>query len=424
MAAWNPETPMENGNMTPLVTEIEEFMESSGKKTFTAIRAVLESKIGADKFAALANENVANGSNDQKRLVLKVLQVFKRMNKKRKRETALSSNGNATANYADTTTLSSVGNATANYALQPLFGSSSTVANPCKRCGEREIDMVNMPCGCNTYCSTCARYAVEHHQRCIECRRHVRHVRTSDSRFEVQCSACGFIWDGNAQHMCDATERVIRLPASLPALASNGDLPPHPIDINKVNKVLLSTLREYADPEDIVIGGPIFAEYRFQLRDDWFDAHILDIRKRAGLKITEDNRPNFDDDDGFADRIVYRVSVSTSSRRNINGRYGPDKDRIIRIPDYQRSVLHDDWDQQKVYRATRFISIFNWVLNGLSREYLTTLSKVPDHVFEGYKQQLQSLKLKLVSLRETYFEHIYILVPKSSASIYRRTAYV
>ena len=82
MAAWNPESPMQDGNMTPLANEIKELMESSGKKMFTAIRNVLESKIGADKFGALANENVANGSNDQKRLILKVLQVLKRMNKK------------------------------------------------------------------------------------------------------------------------------------------------------------------------------------------------------------------------------------------------------------------------------------------------------------------------------------------------------
>jgi hypothetical protein len=63
-----------------------------------------------------------------------------------------------------------------------------------------------MPCGHECYCKGCAKYALEHRSKCEECNARIRHTRKKKGRFEIECRACGFIWDGNAQHICSGTE--------------------------------------------------------------------------------------------------------------------------------------------------------------------------------------------------------------------------
>ena len=69
--------------------------------------------------------------------------------------------------------------------------------------------MVNLPCDHETYCQTCASYVLDKRKKCIQCKAHVRGVMQIGSDYRIACAACGFVWDGNAQHECDAEERVI-----------------------------------------------------------------------------------------------------------------------------------------------------------------------------------------------------------------------
>ena len=62
----------EFGNMELLDSKIGAAMESSGLQLLPAIRQVLKHEIGPELFGGLAKTNAKNGSNDQKRLVLKV----------------------------------------------------------------------------------------------------------------------------------------------------------------------------------------------------------------------------------------------------------------------------------------------------------------------------------------------------------------
>jgi hypothetical protein len=38
------------------------------------------------------------------------------------------------------------------------------------------------------------------------------------SDYRMACAACGFVWDGNAQHECDAEEHVLYIPNSTPEI--------------------------------------------------------------------------------------------------------------------------------------------------------------------------------------------------------------
>ena len=84
-APWNPSTPLIKGNMSTLISNIVRTMEIMDIKLFKAIVIVLKRQIGASKYAELLTQNVSNGSNDQKRLVLMVAQAYRNSKKRPKR---------------------------------------------------------------------------------------------------------------------------------------------------------------------------------------------------------------------------------------------------------------------------------------------------------------------------------------------------
>ena len=84
-APWNPSTPLIKGNMSTLISNIVRTMEIMDIKLFKAIVIVLKRQIGVSKYVELLTQNVSNGSNDQKRLVLMVAQAYRNSKKRPKR---------------------------------------------------------------------------------------------------------------------------------------------------------------------------------------------------------------------------------------------------------------------------------------------------------------------------------------------------
>jgi len=238
---WNPVHPMRRGNMSILVREIASVMELLQLQLLQAIMQVLEDNIGPTTFDNLTKTNAKNGSNDQKRLIFRVATAYSRHIQ----------NLHTSETEHDES-------------------SDSDSEDLCLICGKNPITMINMPCGCKTSCSICARMQVEHQQKCSICKHHIRQERTIDSNFEVQCAACGFIWDGNAQHSeCSAIERIICLPKAIPLL-------------QKIKRDLHHGLCEYTEPDET---DEFFVEYTFDLRNDWFKKLSVEIRQKYGLRF-------------------------------------------------------------------------------------------------------------------------------------------
>jgi len=123
----------------------------------------------------------------------------------------------------------------------------------------------------------------------------------------------------------------------------------------------------------------------------------------------------------------YDVNVDPNSLENISGRYGPNKDRIIRIPNYERLRIYGDYVSQRVYDAVSDMSPFNWIINGLTGDYCTTLHKMSTENFDKINIKLKEVSLELATTRSTYFEISYVVIPTKSSglsSLYSRTHYV
>ena len=123
----------------------------------------------------------------------------------------------------------------------------------------------------------------------------------------------------------------------------------------------------------------------------------------------------------------YTVRINRRSRQNISGRYGPDKDRFIQIPNYQRRRIFGDYDQRKVLAAVANIPEFNWVIEGLTGNYTTTLTKMTDDEFKVIQRKLRALKLRMVEYRSTYFDIAYRIIPNENSEEvhgYSRSRYV
>lgn len=368
-----------------------------------AIKQVLKSRIGPTKFGELLSQNVANGSNDQKRLLLRTAAAYNKYIKKHG-----DPRGGAKAALRR------------KKAPVPIFSSDSDsdveVLNKCMTCNSRHIDTINMPCGCETSCLSCAGHLQEIrplNNKCLKCNHNIRSLRPVDSGLEVQCSSCGFVWDGNAQHMCEAPERIVLVPKQFGPMPDQYATKTKTIITEKVSKVVELILEEYASPE--VIDG-IWARssekwnggisYEFQLKDEWFVGLQEEFRK-IGLQLVN-SEEQFNS---------LEIKVDPNSHKNLWGRYGPDKDRLIQIPNYQRRGIWSNYDQEKVRDAVKDIAEFNWVKVGLTGNYTTTLSKMPDEDFKIIQRKLKRLKLQIPFVRSTYFDIAYNIIPKEGSQV-------
>jgi hypothetical protein len=299
-APWNPSTPLIKGNMSTLISNIVRTMEIMDIKLFKAIVIVLKRQIGASKYAELLTQNVSNGSNDQKRLVLMVVQAYRNSKKRPKR--------------------------------------------------------------------------VENN----------------------------FYWK-------------INLLKNYEPMPSNPGLN-HPVIFSKVQKAfnealekLVIDIHAHMDEADRKI-------FLRKLTGDQFEKlkHRL---KKVGLELRSEYELGRE----------YTVRINRRSRQNISGRYGPDKDRFIQIPNYQRRRIFGDYDQRKVLAAVANIPEFNWVIEGLTGNYTTTLTKIPDDEFIVIKRKLRTVKLRMVEYRSTYFDIAYRIIPNENSEEvhgYSRSSYV
>lgn len=393
LGPWNPRTPMVPGNMSTLLNLIKRTMQVRDLRLLPSIRHVLKQKIGSMKYAELLTSNVRNGTNDQKRLVLRVAQAYARH---RHVQAALEQAPSAEESDSDV-----------------------EVLDKCMKCGQNPIDTVNLPCQCETCCETCAKDQVEHRDVCLKCGRYVRGSRPIDSQYMMQCSSCGFIWDGNAQHMCDAEEHTILIPKQFAPVPSNPGLT-HPVIPEKVHAALQKVIAPFGSldaVDSVVAEGDI---YDFKLIDEWF-WELKDELRKVGLRLVSHE---YSDEDPWTETL----ELNPNSRKNISGRYGPDKNRIIRIPNYQRQRIFGDYDQEKVRNELKDIAEFNWIREGLTGNYYTSISKMPDEKFKIIQRKLKRLKLRMVEFRSTYFDITYNIIPKedspSAQQRYARTSLV
>jgi len=429
LAPWNSATPMKQGDMSTIIKQIMKTIRVKKTTLLSTVIQVLKQKITTAKFNALRTQNVSNGTNDQKRLILRTAGAYNRYVNKRTRaqeqpssesEDEELSSAPSSPLFSDSSRLSAVGNAGAGRGLAPFFGpltvdssdddepdSSDNDEPLCMTCNRRYIDTINTPCNCETSCLTCAGHLQESaplKNRCLKCNHHIRGLRPLGSAFEVQCKACGFTWDGNAQHMCDATERRILLPKQFvpPWIAA------HPVITEKVTKAVKRLLEEYASPE--IIDG-IWARgskweggqfYEFQLRDEWFGELQRELR-HIGLLLTVSP----------VQYGCYEIKVDPQDIENIGGRYGPNKNRTIRIPKYGSMMIENRWNfnQKKVFETVKDVPVFNWVKEGLSGAYVTEIAHVSDKTFEKYRRNLRTIGLLLMVVRATYFDISYVIVP-------------
>ena len=390
LGPWIPSTPMVLGNMSTLLNLVKRTMQVRDLHLLPTIRHVLRQKIGPEKYTELLTSNVRNGTNDQKRLILRVAQAYTRLKK-------ISKKAPVPRDY---------------------FSSDSDVEvlNKCMTCNSRHIDTINMPCGCETSCLSCAGHLQEIrplNNKCLKCNHNIRSLRPVDSGLEVQCSSCGFVWDGNAQHMCEAPERIVLVPKQFGPMPDQYATKTKTIITEKVSKVVELILEEYASPE--VIDG-IWARssekwnggisYEFQLKDEWFVGLQEEFRK-IGLQLVN-SEEQFNS---------LEIKVDPNSHKNLWGRYGPDKDRLIQIPNYQRRGIFGNYDQEKVRDAVKDIAEFNWVKVGLTGNYTTTLSKMPDEDFKIIQRKLKRLKLQIPFVRSTYFDIAYNIIPKKGSQV-------
>ena len=420
LAPWISATPMKQGDMSTIIKQIMKIIRVKKTTLLPTVIQVLKQKITTAKFNALRTQNVSNGTNDQKRLVLRTAAAYNRyVNKQARRQHPSSESEDEELSSApssplipDSSRLSSVGNASDDYALAPFFGplivDSSDDDEPlCMTCNRRDIDTINTPCNCETSCLSCGGHLQESaplKNRCLKCNHHIRGLRPLGSAFEIQCKACGFTWDGNAQHMCDATERRILLPKQF--------VPPwisaHPVITEKVTKAVKRLLEEYASPE--IIDG-IWARgskweggqfYEFQLRDEWFGELQRELR-HIGLLLTVSP----------VQYGCYEIKVDPQDLENIGGRYGPNKNRTIRIPKHASMMIENRWNfnQKKVFEAVKDVPVFNWVVEGLSGSYVTEIAHVSDKTFKKYRRNLRTVGLLLMVVRVTYFNIDYVIVP-------------
>lgn len=399
LGPWDPTTPMVPGNMATLINLVKRTMQVRDLHLLPTIRHVLKQKIGTTKYTELLTSNVRNGTNDQKRLILRVAQAYARH--KNVRERSERSSG-------------------AEEKVDEVSGDDSDVEvlNKCMKCGQNPIDTINLPCQCETCCETCANDQVEHRDVCLKCARYVRGSRPIDSHYVIQCSSCGFIWDGNAQHECDAEEHIIFVAKQFAPVPSNPGLT-HPVIPEKVHAAFQKAMAPFGSIA-LVTSEPAGDIYEFQLRDEWFWELKEELRK-VGLRFASHEYSN-------EEPWTSTLELNPNSRQNIGGRYGPDKNRLIRIPNYQRRGLYGDYDQEKVRNELKDIAEFNWIREGLTGNYYTSISKMPDEKFKIIQKKLKRLKLRMVSVRSTYFDIAYNIIPKegspSAQHRYARTSLV
>ena len=298
---WNPSTPMVKGNMSTLISTIVRTMEIMDIKLFKAIVIVLKRQIGASKYAELLTQNVSNGSNDQKRLVLMVAQAYRNSKKRPKR---------VENNFY--------------YKINLLKNYEPMPSNP----------------GLN-----------------------------------------------------------------------------HPVIFSKVQKAFNEALEQLGIDIHAHMDEADRKIFLRKLTDNQFEKlkHRL---KKVGLELSREYKLGRE----------FTIRINRHSRKNISGRYGPNKDRIIRIPNYLRNRMYGDYEQQNVFAAVSNIPEFNWVREGIIGNYVTTLSLMPDDQFKVIKRKLRKLGLRLVESRSTYFDIAYNIIPvedsESAQRRYGRTQYV
>ena len=184
--------------MSDVVRQVQDLVNLFGMVLLPAIIQVLKTAMGVARFDEIATENVLNGSNDQKRLIMKVSQAYRNQQVK---APVLSAAAAAIFSSDDSDSSDSDSDSS-----DSDSDSSDSDSLKCIRCQTKSITTVNMPCGHECYCKRCAKYVVEHRSKCEECNTRIRHTRKISGRFQIECRACGFTWNGNAQHICSATE--------------------------------------------------------------------------------------------------------------------------------------------------------------------------------------------------------------------------
>lgn len=183
----------------------------------------------------------------------------------------------------------------------------------------------------------------------------------------------------------------------------------HPVIFSKVEKAVKKALNDVG----IVINAHMeFADRKEMLKK--ISAEQLEKLKARLEKVGLVLRPETNNVQEFT------VRINRHSRKNISGRYGPNKNRIIRIPNYLRNRMYGIYEQQNVYRAVSNIPELNWVRQGIIGAYVTTLSLMPDDQFKVIKRKLRRLELKLVEFRSTYFDIVYSIIPDQDSESAQR----
>ena len=182
----------------------------------------------------------------------------------------------------------------------------------------------------------------------------------------------------------------------------------HPVDTKKVHAAFEKALAPFGSIAFVTIDGHLGGNtYEFKLIDEWF-WELKDELRKVGLRFASHEYSN-------EEPWTSTLELNPNSRKNISGRYGPDKNRLIRIPNYQRRGVFGDYDQEKVRNELKDIPGFNWIREGLTGNYFTQLNKMPDEEFIIIQKKLKRLKLRMVEVRSTYFDIAYNIIPKEGS---------
>lgn len=270
---WDPQNPMKESNMTYILYKIEILVTHSHFSLGIAVRRVLIREMGKEAFEDLTSQNKSQGTNDQKRLVLRTIQSYKKYIARKIQEQKHQ---------------------------EEEEEERERLENLCKRCGVRAHDTINLPCQCQTFCHQCATSVIKENGKCTECKARVRSFYGEDEPFRIMCSACGFVWDGNAQHACDAEERTIRVPKALPG-----------VNTKAISTKIEETLEGWPLRKEEEFDTELYEQvYSIDLIDDWMEELALELDKEGIVLQKEDQEDDW--------MLVYTLQIKKGKESLFN----------------------------------------------------------------------------------------------------------
>ena len=270
---WDPHNPMQPSNMTHIMIKIESLIMRAHLRLIAAVKYVLIKEMGQRAFDMLSSQNKSSGTNDQKRLVIQTMQYYKKYILRKEQEQKRQEEENERMER-----------------LNDL----------CKRCRTNEHDTINLPCQCQTFCHDCAETVIKESGKCTECKARVRSYYGDDESFRIMCSACGFIWDGNAQHFCDAEQRIINVPKVL-----------RNVNTKAIAMKIEETLQGWGLEKEEEFDRNLYEQvYSIELIDDWMEELALELDKEGIVLVKEAQEEDW--------KLVYTVETGEGKDKLFN----------------------------------------------------------------------------------------------------------